>query len=34
MLTNPKKYQHNINSEFLNKKTKQIFSRMDYSRIP
>ena len=34
MLTNPKKYQHNINSDFLNKKTKQIFSRMDYSRIP
>ena len=34
MLTNPKKYQQNINSEFLNKKTKQIFSRMDYSRIP
>ena len=34
MLTNPKKYQLNINSEFLNKKTKQIFSRMDYSRIP
>ena len=34
MLTNPKKYQHNIKSEFLNKKTKQIFSRMDYSRIP
>ena len=34
MLTNPKKYQHTINSEFLNKKTKQIFSRMDYSRIP
>ena len=34
MLTNPKKYQFNMNSEFLNKKTKQIFSRMDYSRIP
>jgi monofunctional biosynthetic peptidoglycan transglycosylase len=34
MLTNPKKYQKNIDSEFLIKKTNQIFRRMDYSIIP
>lgn len=34
MLTNPKKYQKDVYSEFLTKKTNQIFKRMDYSRIP
>ena len=34
MLTNPKKYQKDIYSEFLTKKTNQIFKRMDYSSIP
>jgi len=34
MLTNPRKYQKDIHSEFLTKKTNQIFKRMDYSSIP
>jgi len=34
MLTNPRKYQQDIHSEFLTKKTNQIFKRMDYSSIP
>ena len=34
MLTNPKKYQKDIYSEFLTKKTNNIFKRMDYSIIP
>tara|TARA_B100000035_G_scaffold315425_1_gene336066 strand:+ start:28644 stop:29195 length:552 start_codon:yes stop_codon:yes gene_type:complete len=34
MLTNPKKYQKDMHSEFLTKKTNQIFKRMDYSSIP
>ena len=34
MLTNPKKYEKDIYSEFLTKKTNQIFKRMDYSSIP
>jgi len=34
MLTNPRKYQKNMHSEFLTKKTNQIFRRMDYSNIP
>ena len=34
MLTNPKKYQKDMYSEFLIKKTNQIFKRMDYSSIP
>ena len=34
MLTNPKKYQKDIYSEFLTKKTNNIFKRMDYSSIP
>lgn len=34
MLTNPKKYQKDVYSEFLTKKTNQIFKRMDYSSIP
>jgi monofunctional biosynthetic peptidoglycan transglycosylase len=34
MLTNPRKYQKDIYSEFVTKKTNQIFKRMDYSSIP
>ena len=34
MLTHPRKYQKDIHSEFLTKKTNQIFKRMDYSSIP
>ena len=34
MLTNPRKYQQDVHSEFLTKKTNQIFGRMDYSSIP
>ena len=34
MLTNPRKYQKDIHSEFLTKKTNNIFKRMDYSKIP
>jgi monofunctional biosynthetic peptidoglycan transglycosylase len=34
MLTNPKKYQKDMHSDFLIKKTNQIFMRMDYSSIP
>lgn len=34
MLTNPRKYQQDLHSEFLAKKTNKIFRRMDYSSIP
>jgi hypothetical protein len=34
MLTRPKYYQKNINSEFLLKKTNLVFKRMGYSETP